>query len=207
MGSALETLCGQAFGAGQVEALGIYLQRSIIIHLATCVVVSPLYILATPILKVLGQSDDIATPAGAYTLMILPELYALALIFPTSKFLQAQSKVSVLTWIAAIALASQIALCWVFVFVLGWGTSGPLVAFDLTGWGMAIAQFVYVVGWCEDSWRGFSWDAFRDMWGFVRLSVASGVMLCLETWYMMSIIVLTGHLDNAVTAVGSLSIW
>lgn len=207
MGSALETLCGQAFGAGQVDMLGIYMQRSMIILFATCLLVSPLYIYATPILKLLGQTDEIATPAGVYTLMILPELYSLAVIFPTQKFLQAQSKVSVLAWIAAFALASQVVMCWLFVFVLGWGTTGAAVAYNLSGWGTAIAQFVYVVGWCKDGWKGFSWAAFTDIWDFVRLSLASGVMLCLEIWYMMSIIVLTGHLDNAVTAVGSLSIW
>lgn len=207
MGSALETLCGQAFGAGQVDMLGIYMQRSMIILFAACLLVSPLYIYATPILKLLGQTDEIAAPAGVYTLMILPELYSLAVIFPAQKFLQAQSKVSVLAWIAAFALASQVVMCWLFVFVLGWGTTGAAVAFNLSGWGTAIAQFVYVVGWCKDGWKGFSWAAFTDIWDFVRLSLASGVMLCLEIWYMMSIIVLTGHLDNAVTAVGSLSIW
>ncbi|KAG5617055.1 hypothetical protein H5410_016879 [Solanum commersonii] len=33
MGSALETLCGQAFGAGQIHMLGIYTQRSMVILL------------------------------------------------------------------------------------------------------------------------------------------------------------------------------
>lgn len=207
MGSALETLCGQAFGAGQVHMLGIYMQRSIIILLSTCALLSPLYILATPILKLLGQKDEIAVPAGAYTLMILPQLCSLAVTFPTQKFLQAQSKVRVLAWIAAFALASQVVLCWLFVYVFGWGTTGAAVAFDITGWGTAISQFVYVVVWCKDGWKGFSWAAFHEIWGFVRLSLASAVMLCLEVWYIMSIIVLTGRLDNAVTAVGSLSIW
>ncbi|CAN1751637.1 Protein DETOXIFICATION 34 [Linum perenne] len=101
MGSALETLCGQAFGAGQVHMLGIYMQRS---------------------------------------------------------------------------------------------------------WIILTAQVVYVVGWCNEGWSGLSWLAFKDIWGFVKLSFASAVMLCLEIWYIMSIIVLTGHLNNAVTAVGSLSI-
>ncbi|KAL0357888.1 UNVERIFIED_CONTAM: protein DETOXIFICATION 32 [Sesamum calycinum] len=31
MGSAVETLCGQAYGAGQLEMLGVYLQRSWVI--------------------------------------------------------------------------------------------------------------------------------------------------------------------------------
>ncbi|CAI9774143.1 unnamed protein product [Fraxinus pennsylvanica] len=206
MGSALETLCGQAFGAGQVHRLGVYMQRSMIILFATCCILLPLYIFATPILKILGQSDEIANLAGVYTLMIVPQLFSLAVTFPTQKFLQAQSKVSVLAWIAFLALVLQVFICWLFVYVFEWGASGAAAAFDLTSWGIVIAQFVYVVGWCKDGWKGFSGSAFKEIWAFVRLSLASAVMLCLEIWYMMSIIILTGHLDNAVTAVGALSI-
>ncbi|XP_022887086.1 protein DETOXIFICATION 35-like [Olea europaea var. sylvestris] len=206
MGSALETLCGQAFGAGQIHMLGIYMQRSIIILFATCVLLLPLYVFATPILKLLGQEDAIANPAGLYTLLIAPQLFSLSVTFPTQKFLQAQSKVLVLAWIAAFALVSQTFLCWLFIYVFGWGTIGASVAFDLTSWVTAFAQFGYVVGWCKDGWKGFSWAAFKDLWAFVRLSLASAVMLCLEIWYMMSIVVLAGNFDNAVTAVGSLTI-
>nr|QBM79493.1 MATE63 [Rehmannia glutinosa] len=206
MGSALETLCGQAFGAGQVHMLGIYMQRSMLILFSTCVLLLPIYVFATPVLKLLGQEDDIADPAGVYTLLIVPQLFSLAVTFPSQKFLQAQSKVSVLAWIAFLALVAQVFLCWLFLDVFGWGGAGAALAFDLTSWGTAIAQFVYVVGWCKDGWKGFSWLAFKEIWGFVRLSLASAVMLCLEIWYMTSIIVLTGHLNNAVSAVGSLSI-
>ncbi|XP_051137910.1 protein DETOXIFICATION 35 isoform X2 [Andrographis paniculata] len=206
MGSALETLCGQAFGAGQVHLLGIYMQRSIIILFSTCILLLPLYIFAEPVLKLLGQDAAIAKPAGAYTLLVVPQLFSLSITFPTQKFLQAQSKVSALAWISLLALVFHVVLCWLFVDVLGWGASGAAVAFDLTSWGTAVAQLCYVVGWCKDGWKGLSWFAFKEMWSFVKLSLASAVMLCLEVWYMMSIIVLTGHLNNAVTAVGSLSI-
>ncbi|CAA3032671.1 DETOXIFICATION 35-like [Olea europaea subsp. europaea] len=207
MGSALETLCGQAFGAGQTNMLGIYMQRSIIILFATCLLLLPIYVFATPILKLLGQEDDIANPAEVYTLLVAPQLFSLAVTFPTQKFLQAQSKVLVLAWIAAFSLVAQTFLCWLFIYVFGWGPIGAAVAFDLTSWFTAFAQFGYVLGWCKDGWKGFFWAAFKDLWSFVRLSLASAVMLCLEIWYMMSIIVLAGNFDNAVTAVGSLTIW
>ncbi|KZV41028.1 protein TRANSPARENT TESTA 12 [Dorcoceras hygrometricum] len=206
MGSALETLCGQAYGAGQVHMLGVYMQRSILILFCTCTLLLPLYIFAAPILKLLGQQDDIADLAGFYTLLVVPQLFSLAITFPTQKFLQAQSKVSVLAWIAFLILVLQVMLCWLFVSVFDWGANGAAVAYDLTSWACAVAQFVYVVGWCKDGWKGFSWALFTEIWAFVRLSIASAVMLCLEIWYFMSIIVLTGHLSNAVTAVGSLSI-
>ncbi|KAK2653950.1 hypothetical protein Ddye_013806 [Dipteronia dyeriana] len=206
MGSALETLCGQAFGAGQVHMLGIYLQRSWVILLVSCVILLPVYCFATPVLKLLGQEDDIAERAGKFTILLIPQLFSLALNFPTQKFLQAQSKVNVLAWIGFLDLLVHIAMLYVFIFVFGWGTTGAAIAYDLSSWFLVLAQLVYVWGWCKEGWHGFSTVAFAEIWPFFRLSLASAVMLCLEVWYTMSIIIFTGHLDNAVVAVGSLSI-
>ncbi|XP_024021656.1 protein DETOXIFICATION 35 [Morus notabilis] len=206
MGSALETLCGQAFGAGQVKMLGIYMQRSWIILLSSCIILLPIYIFAAPILKLFGQADEVADLAGNFTVLVIPQLFSLAISFPTQKFLQAQSKVNALAWIGFIGLILHVGMLWLFIYFYNWGLAGAAVAFDLTSWLIAAAQVVYVIGWCNEGWSGFSWNAFKDIWAFVRLSLASAVMLCLEVWYMMSIIILTGHLDNAVIAVDSLSV-
>jgi len=32
-------------------------------------------------------------------------------------------------------------------------------------------------GTCGEAWTGLSWKAFQNLWGFVRLSLASAVML------------------------------
>ncbi|XP_030515501.1 protein DETOXIFICATION 34 [Rhodamnia argentea] len=206
MGSALETLCGQAFGAGRINMLGVYMQRSWLILTAACFAILPLYIYATPILKFLGQRDDIAVLAGKFTIQVIPQMFSLAINFPTQKFLQAQSKVNVLAWIGFAALLIHVILLYLFIRVFGWGLAGAAAAYDVSAWGISVAQVVYVVGWCKDGWKGLSWLAFKDLWEFVKLSVASAVMLCLEIWYFMTIIVLTGHLDDPVIAVGSLSI-
>jgi Na+-driven multidrug efflux pump len=55
MGSALETLCGQAFGAGHIRMMGIYMQRSWIILVATGLLLLPFYIWATPLLKLVDR--------------------------------------------------------------------------------------------------------------------------------------------------------
>ncbi|KAM1471592.1 hypothetical protein FF1_041965 [Malus domestica] len=206
MASALETLCGQAFGAGQVHMLGIYLQRSWIILFVTTLFILPIYIFAAPILKLLGQEDDIANLAGKFTLQIIPQLFSLAINFPAQKFLQAQRKVKMLAWIAMLALVIHIGMIALFMYVFNWGTLGAAVSFNITRWAIAIAQVVYIMGWCKEGWTGFSWMALNEMWAFVRLSLASAAMLCLEIWYMMSILILTGRLPNAVIALGSLSI-
>ncbi|URE20318.1 protein TRANSPARENT TESTA [Musa troglodytarum] len=206
MGSALETLCGQAFGAGRVGMLGVYMQRSWIILVASSILLCLLYIFATPVLKLIGQEDDIADLAGKFTISIIPQLFAIAFNFPAQKFLQAQSKVLVMAWIGFVALLLHVGMLALFIFVFDWGLAGAAAAFNISGWVVSLAQIAYIVGWCKDGWTGLSRSAFRDLWAFVRLSFASAVMLCLEIWYMMILTVLTGHLTNAEVAVGSISI-
>ncbi|RZB88705.1 protein DETOXIFICATION 35-like isoform X2 [Glycine soja] len=206
MGSATETLCGQAFGAGQVNMLGVYMQRSWVILSVTSILLLPIYIFAGPILKFLGQQEDIADLAGSFSILVIPQFLSLPFNFPTQKFLQAQSKVNIIAWIGLVALILHIGMLWLLIYVLDFGLAGAALAFDITSWGITVAQLVYVVIWCKDGWTGLSWLAFKDIWAFVRLSLASAVMLCLEVWYMMSVIVLAGNLDNALVAVDSLSI-
>ncbi|KAK7376846.1 hypothetical protein VNO80_02263 [Phaseolus coccineus] len=64
MGSALETLCGQAFGAGQTRMLGVYMQRSWVILFITALLMLPIYVWSPPILVLLGQTSQISTAAG-----------------------------------------------------------------------------------------------------------------------------------------------
>ncbi|XP_057425108.1 protein DETOXIFICATION 35-like [Lotus japonicus] len=206
MGSATETLCGQAFGAGQVGMLGVYMQRSWVILFVTSICLLPIYIFAGPILTLLGQQKDIVDLAGHFSLLVIPQFLSLSLNFPTQKFLQAQSKVNVIAWIGFVALIVHVGMLWLLIYVLDLGLTGAALAFDITSWGISVAQLVYVVVWCKDVWTGLTWLAFKDIWAFVKLSLASAVMLCLEVWYMMSLIVLAGHLGNAVIAVDSISI-
>ena len=92
MGSALDTLCGQAFGAGKLDMLGIYMQRSWVILLATALPLTVINVFATPILKLLGQQPAIAEMAGKFAIWMTPMLFTYALHFPIQKFLQSQSK-------------------------------------------------------------------------------------------------------------------
>uniref|UniRef100_A0A8R7V7F3 Protein DETOXIFICATION n=1 Tax=Triticum urartu TaxID=4572 RepID=A0A8R7V7F3_TRIUA len=206
MGSALETLCGQAFGAGQVAMLGVYLQRSWIVLIAASLLMVPFYALAEPLLLAIGQDATVAREAARFALRILPGALSFAVNFPTAKFLQAQSKVLVLAWVGVAGLGFHAALTYLLVAVLGWGLPGAAAAYDVSLWAIALAQAAYIVGWCRDGWRGWSVAAFSDMWAFVRLSLESAVMLCLEIWYIGMITVLTGHLQDAQIAVDSLGI-
>ncbi|KAK7283622.1 hypothetical protein RIF29_13263 [Crotalaria pallida] len=207
MSIALVTLCGQAYGAGQIEHTGIYVQRSWIVLTATCIIILPLHIYATPILEFLGQDKDIADLAGTYSIKVIPNMFSLAIRHPIMRFLEAQSKVKVITFISFLALLLENVLFYIFIYVFGWGTTGLAMANNLTGWVVAVALVVHTVGWCKEGWRGLSWLAFKDLWAFTRLSLASSVMNCLQNLNVTCIILLAGQLDNPVIVVGSYSIW
>ncbi|GFP82658.1 protein transparent testa 12 [Phtheirospermum japonicum] len=179
MGSALETLCGQAHGAGQIELLGVYMQRSWVILLATAFILTFLYIFALPFLLLIGQTEDISRAAGKFALWMIPQLYAYALNFPIAKFLQAQSKIMAMAWISAAALVLHVVFSWLLMLKLGWGMAGGAVVLNLSWWFIVLGQLVYIFsGTCGRAWTGFSWRAFRNLRGFVRLSLASALMLC-----------------------------
>ena len=178
MGSALETLCGQAFGANQFGALGIYLQRSWVILYTAALPITLLFIFATPLLKFLGQTAAISQEAGKLALWMIPQQFAYALIVPINQFLQAQSKVMEMAVIAAIALCLHTFLSWLLMMKLGWGLSGAALVLNASWWFMALAQFLFVIaGFCGQAWSGFSWKALANLSEFVKLSVSSAIML------------------------------
>ncbi|CAH9071403.1 unnamed protein product [Cuscuta epithymum] len=208
MGSAVETLCGQAFGGGKYEMLGIYLQRSTVLLTITGVFLSVAYIFSERILVFLGQAPDIASAASLFVYGLIPQIFAYAVNFPIQKFLQAQSIVTPSAYISAVTLVVHVMVSWVAVYKLGLGLVGASLVLSLSWWVVVIAQFVYIVKSekCRKTWTGFSIQAFSSLWGFFKLSAASAVMLCLETWYFQVLVLLAGLLENPELALDALSI-
>ncbi|KAL3527587.1 hypothetical protein ACH5RR_012243 [Cinchona calisaya] len=207
MASALETLCGQAFGAKKYHMLGIYMQRSWIVLFACCVLLLPVYIFASPILKLLGQPSNVAELSGSVALWLIPLHFSFAFQFPLQRFLQSQLKNSVIAWVALIALIVHITTSWLFVYGLKLGVVGTAVTLNFSWWVLVVGLFIYTVcGGCPLTWPGFSFEAFSGLWEFLKLSASSGVMLCLENWYYRILILMTGNLKNAEIAVDALSV-
>ncbi|ESR62956.1 hypothetical protein CICLE_v10014968mg [Citrus x clementina] len=208
MGSATETLCGQAYGAQKYDMLGVYLQRSAVILTATGIPLMVIYIFSKQILLLLGESSAIASAATIFVFGLIPQIFAYAVNFPIQKFLQAQSIISPSAYISAATLVVHVLLSWVAIFKLGWGLLGASLVLSLSWWIIVAAQFVYILlsERCKKTWTGFSLQAFSGLWDFLKLSTASAVMLCLEIWYYQIIVLIAGLLDNAEIVLDSLSI-
>lgn len=178
MASALETLCGQAFGAKQYHMLGIYLQRSWIVLFLFSVLLLPLFVFASPILKLLGQSDALAELSGVVAMWLIPMHLSFPFQFTLQRFLQSQLKTAVIAWISVGALALHVFVSWFFVYKLRVGIVGAALTLDFSWWVSVLGLYGYAVcGGCPHSWTGFSVHGFAGLWEFSKLSVASGVML------------------------------
>lgn len=209
MGSAVETLCGQAYGANKFELLGIYLQRSTVLLTATGALLSFAYIFSKPLLILLGESPEISAAAALFVYGLIPQIFAYALNFPIQKFLQAQSIVAPSAYISTVTLVLHLIISYFAVYKIGLGLLGASLTLSLSWWIIVVAQFVYIVKSerCKYTWTGFSLTgAFFGLPAFFRLSAASAVMLCLETWYFQILVLLAGLLENPELALDSLSV-
>ncbi|KAK3159915.1 hypothetical protein QOZ80_1BG0052720 [Eleusine coracana subsp. coracana] len=207
MASALETLCGQAYGAKKFHMMGVYMQRSWIVLFACAVLLLPVYVFAEDVLLLTGQSPELSAMAGRVVAWFIPVHFSFAFLFPLQRFLQCQMKNLVNAVAAAAALAVHLFVSWLFMSRLRFGLVGVALTISFSWWAIAAMLFAYVAcGGCPDTWHGFSVEAFAGLWEFLKLSAASGVMLCLENWYYRILILLTGNLKNAAIAVDALSI-
>lgn len=190
MASALETLCGQAYGAKRYHMLGIYMQRSWIVLFLCCFLLLPLYVFATPILKALGQPDDVAEESGVVALWLIPLHFSFAFQFPLQRFLQCQLKTFVIAWVSLLALLVNLLTSWLFIYIWDFGVIGAAIALDVSWWVLVFGLYGYMVfGGCPLTWTGFSMEAFSGLWQFLKLSAASGVML----WYISIYVCLLFH--------------
>ncbi|KAK7380958.1 hypothetical protein VNO78_33477 [Psophocarpus tetragonolobus] len=206
MASALETLCGQAYGAKQYEMLGVYLQRSWIVLTLTTILILPIYIFTTPILVALGQDEHIAEAAGNISAWSIGVISAFVVSFTSQMFLQAQSKNLIIAYLAAATVAIHLFLSWLLTVKFKFGINGAMTSTILAYWLPNFGQIWFIIYKCPETWKGFSFLAFKDLWTVVKLSLASGGMLCLEVWYTTVLVLLTGNSENAQVSVDALSI-
>ncbi|CAA3008825.1 protein DETOXIFICATION 40-like [Olea europaea var. sylvestris] len=208
MGSAVETLAGQAYGAHRYEMLGIYMQRSTILLVLSGLPLMVIYLFSKPILMLLGESKSLASAAALFIYGLIPQIFAYAANFPIQKFLQAQSIVNPSAYISAAALVLHVFLTWLALFVLGWGLLGAGLVLSFSWWIIVAGQFIYILfsDKCKLTWTGFDWMAFSGLWDFFKLSSASAVMLCLETWYFQILVLIAGLLPHPELVLDSISI-
>ncbi|WVZ58769.1 hypothetical protein U9M48_009001 [Paspalum notatum var. saurae] len=208
MASALDTLCGQAFGARQYGRLGIYKQRAMLVLALTCVLIAAVWANAGKILVLIGQDPDIAAEAGAYSRWLIPCLVPFVPLVCHIRFLQAQSIVVPVMVSSGATALSHVLVCWALVFKAGMGSKGAALssAISYTINLTMLALYVRLSSACRRTWTGFSTEAFRELLRFTELAIPSAMMVCLEWWSFELLVLLSGLLPNPTLETSVLSI-
>ncbi|PUZ55312.1 hypothetical protein GQ55_5G202500 [Panicum hallii var. hallii] len=208
MASALETLCGQAYGAKQCHKLGVDTYRAVFTLLAVCIPLSLIWVFMDKILMLIGQDPLISRGAGRYMVWLIPGLFANAVIQPVTKFLQTQSLIYPLLLSSIATMAIHIPLCYVMVFRTGFGYTGAALTIGISYW-LNVAMLVgYIVfsSSCKETRTRPTMEAFKGVDAFLRLALPSALMICLEWWSFEILILLSGFLPNPELQTSVLSI-
>lgn len=175
--------------------------------MVTAILLLPFYIFAAPIFRLLGQTDELSEAAGKIALWVIPIIFTFVFSCTMQMFLQSQLKNLIVGWLAGISFFLHLLLSWIMVDKLDWGVPGAMGSLVLASWFSVIGQLIYVFGgWCPETWKGFSRAAFSELWPVVKLSISSGLMMCLELWYNSVLLLFAGFMKNATISVAAFSI-
>ncbi|PIN00539.1 putative membrane protein, predicted efflux pump [Handroanthus impetiginosus] len=194
LSGALETLCGQGFGAKMYRMLGVYLQASCVITLIFTVIVSVIWWFSDIILTLLHQDPQIANAAGLYLRYLIPGLFAYGFLQNILRFLQTQSVVFPLVVCSLVPLALHIGIAYALVHLSPLGYRGAPLAASISLWISVILLGLYVLKAkkFEETWEGFTSESFGHIFTNLKLALPSAGMVCLEYIAFEVLVLLAG---------------
>ncbi|XP_051144470.1 protein DETOXIFICATION 16-like isoform X4 [Andrographis paniculata] len=179
MGSALETLCGQAYGAKQHDMLGVYTQRAILVLTALSVALAIVWYYTGFILVALGQDHEISAGAGEFNRWMIPGLFAYGILQCLVRFLQTQNIVVPMMITSAVAALLHVFVCWLFLFRLELGTKGAALANAFSYWMnvLFLASYVKLSKTFKACKRYLIiWIRSFEYWSFEMVVILSGLL-------------------------------
>ncbi|PIN26798.1 putative membrane protein, predicted efflux pump [Handroanthus impetiginosus] len=197
LASALETLCGQAYGAQQYQKVGIFTYGAII-----------WLFLAYKLLILIGQDPVISKEAGKFSVWLIPSLFPYAIFQILVRYFQTQSLIIPMLFSSIVTLSIHLPLTWALIFKLKLGNVGAAISigFSYLLNVILLALYVKCSSICKKTLAPFSKDVFLTMREFFRFAIPSAVMICLEWWTFEIVILLGGLLPNPRLETSVLSI-
>ena len=181
MASALETLCGQAYGAQQYQRIGTQTYTAIFCLFLVCFPLSFLWIYAGKLLVLIGQDPQISHEVGKFMIWLLPALFASAAMQPLIRYFQSQSLIIPMFLSSCAALCLHIPICWSLVYKSGLGNLGGALAIGISNWLNVTFLAIYMKfsTACAESRVPISMELFQGIGEFFHFAIPSAVMI----WY------------------------
>uniref|UniRef100_A0A803MIJ0 Uncharacterized protein n=1 Tax=Chenopodium quinoa TaxID=63459 RepID=A0A803MIJ0_CHEQI len=184
MASALETVCGQSYGAEQYNMVGIHIQRAIVLLMLISIPINEICSYTETILVTLGQDHEIAAGVALYTWFMILSLFAYSLLQCFIRFFQTQNIVIPMMLTSGVTTLCHILICWLLVYKFGLGIKGAALANTISYWIICLLLALYVKfsSACSRTWTSsFSKASFQGIPALLRLAIPSAVMVCLNT--------------------------
>lgn len=217
MATALDTLCAQSYGSGDIHTVGMHVQRMVLLMELVCVPIAAFWIASPFLLSFFVKQPHLALKAGTFLRMSAIGLPAQALFEAARRFLQVQGDFHTAMLMIALCTPVNALLSWTLAFSLGMGLDGAALGSSPSQILRAALLLLYIASargrWSRRCWGGFSRDALRG-WGLMaRLSVAGSVatlseyaafeILCFSTSYLS-----TRHLAaQSILTTTSIVVW
>ncbi|XP_076927668.1 protein DETOXIFICATION 14-like [Bidens hawaiensis] len=198
MSSALETLCGQAYGAQQYQKFGTLIYTAIFSLLIVCIPLAIFWRYIGSLLILIGQSSSISHEAGKFITWLIPALFAYAILQPLIRYFQMQSMVLPVLASSIVALCLHVPLCWILVYKTALGNIGAAVSMGAAMWSNVIFLLFYMKysSSCEKTRSTISLEVFHEMKQFFSFAIPSAIMICLEWWSYELLVLLSGLLPH-----------
>ncbi|GMJ13127.1 hypothetical protein like AT1G15170 [Hibiscus trionum] len=208
MACALDTLCGQAYGAQQYEKVGIHTYTAIFCLTLVCFPLSLMWLYMGRLLVFIGQDPLISHEAGKFVMWLIPALFAYAAYHPLVRYFQTQSLITPLLLCSCASLLVHIPLCWALVFKFELGNIGGALAISISNWVNTIflALYMWYSPTCTKTRVPVTMELFHGIKEFFRFAIPSAVMICLEWWSFELLILLSGLLPNPQLETSVLSV-
>ncbi|OMO63528.1 Multi antimicrobial extrusion protein [Corchorus olitorius] len=208
MGSALETFCGQAYGAKQYNMVGVHMQRAMLVLALISLPISLIWAFTGQIFIICKQDREISKHAGVYARWMIPSILPYGLLQCLRRFLQAQNCVLPLMISTGIASLVHVLVCWTLVLKLDFGNKGAALSIAISYWFnvFILALYIKFSPTCSQTWTGFSIDGRKKLLSFLKLGIPSALMICLEYWAYEGLVLMSGLLPNPLLETSMMSI-
>ncbi|CAK4085371.1 unnamed protein product [Aphanomyces euteiches] len=204
LATAMDTLCSQAFGAGKIEKLGIYMQSGFLVMGLALIPVFILNYNCEALLLMINQDPQVAALAGDFTRVTMagiPFLFVYELI---KKLLQSQNVVIPMTFIALLGLGVNIIFGYYFTYHTSMGFLGAALGRVVGNMAMPMAivpYFWYNQELTRKWWFGWQWEEAKNhARGFLLLGLPGMFMLLVEWWAFSILAFLAGLLPDGIEA-------
>lgn len=194
MATALDTLCAQAYGSGRPAAVGLHVQRMLLLMALATVPVGAFWLVSPSVLPLVVRQRAVAVKAGSFLRYSLVGLPGYGAFEALKRFLQAQGDCNAGMAVLIVCAPVNAVLSWALAFPLGMGLEGAALGAALSNNLRFVLLLLYILSplgrWSHGCWGGFSKEALRTWGPMVSLSTA-GVVATLAEWGAFEILTLS----------------